>query len=240
MNLTTISRTKPVRYFPGIHKALPKPSAFGAALTHEVRNPLTNINLAVEMLQRMNPSEGQQDYLDIILRASKRINVLVSELLVKQPKLKSEGGSSVQQVLEEVLTMAGDRLRLKNILVQKDYSLQDQSIIEKHPGIKIALTNIIINAIDAMKENGGVLRLVTTSLHDHYHLRIEDNGCGIAPGDIQNIFRPFFTRKTGGLGVGLAVAAQILKANKVKIDVESEEGKGTKFILSFKKSGQLI
>jgi signal transduction histidine kinase len=235
MNPVTISQTKSLSYFSKPDKTIPKPSIFAAALTHEVRNPLTNINLAVEMLQRMDPDGVQKPYLDIIIRASKRIDMLVTELAGKQHEQEKDGVHSVHQLLEEVLVMAGDRIRLKNIIVSKDYTIQDYRIRGNNPGMKIALTNIIINAIDAMKGQKGMLKLVTTSINGNYILTIEDNGCGICDSDLKDIFRPFFTRKVGGLGVGLAVTSNILKANRVKIDVESEEGRGTKFILSFKK-----
>jgi signal transduction histidine kinase len=233
MKPTTISRTRPLRYFLKPLKSFQQPPVFTAALTHEVRNPLTNINLAVEMLRRMEPGTAQQPYLDIILRASKRIDMLVTELAGQQHKQKTERVHSVHQLLEEVLVMAADRIILKNITVSKDYTIQDHNIKENYRGMKIALTNIIINALDAMKERGGILRLVTTSINGNIVLAIEDNGCGIPAVDLQNIFKPFFTNKTGGLGVGLAVTSQLLKANHVKMEVRSEVARGTKFILSF-------
>jgi signal transduction histidine kinase len=244
MNPPTINGIKPVSFTPtvfrSVAKVILKPS-FAAALTHEVRNPLTNIDLAVGMLQRLEPGTAQQPYLDIILRASKRINMLVAELAGKQQgELEKEEVHSVHQLLDEVLTMTADRILLKHIAVSKEFDLQDYSITEHNPEMKIALTNLIINAIDAVKEHKGMLKLVTAWVNGNYILAIEDNGCGISPGDIKDIFRPFFTRKTGGLGIGLAVTYDILKANNVEIDVESEEGKGTKFILSFKKASPVF
>jgi signal transduction histidine kinase len=229
-----ISTKKPVTYSPQLPKNVEKPLLLTAALTHEVRNPLSNIALAVELLQHLLTSAEQQSYLDIIRRASERITRLVTELAEKQSPHKEEL-CSLHQLLDEVLIMTEDRIRLKKITVIKDYFKEDHSRLQKGLEIKIALTNIIINAIDAMKEQPCVLKLVTTSVNENYSLVIEDNGCGISPGDMKQIFDPFFTRKKDGLGIGLATTWDILKANNVKIDVESEEGKGTKFILAFTK-----
>lgn len=241
MNTGTTYQDKTVSYLLITDKVVPKLSALAAALTHEVRNPLTNINLAVEMLQHLGTSDLQKEYLDIIMRASGRINGLVTELAGKQQAEQVKVQMySVHQVLEEVLTMTADRLRLKNITVHKDFAFQDYSIKEHNAEMKIALTNLIINAIDAITEDKGELKLVTTWFNGNYILAIEDNGCGINAADIKDIFRPFFTRKSGGLGIGLAVTLDILKANNVEIDVESEVGRGTKFILSFKKDSPVF
>ena len=227
-------RTKPVTFSPKLHNIEAKPSLLAMGLTHKVRNPLTNIILAVELLQHHVTSDLQRSYLDIITRASERINTLVTELTeAQQDQHTEEGLHSLHQLLDEVLMMTDDRIRLKNITVIKDYFKEDHSMIQKGVEMKIALTNIIINAIDAMKDQSGVLKLVTTAENGNYSLAIEDNGCGISADDLEHIFNPFFTRKTGGLGIGLATTCDILKANNVKIEVESEEGRGTKFILSF-------
>ena len=244
MSSPTTDGIKPVTLIPTVYKSVTKvvlKPSFAAALTHEVRNPLTNIDLAVEMLQRLETGSAQRPYLDIIIRASKRINMLITELAGKQQgELEKDEVHSIHQLLEEVLTMTTDRIMLKHITVTKEFDIQDYSILEHNPEIKIALTNLIINAIDAVTEYKGILKLVTTWSNGNYILTIEDNGCGISPENIKDIFRPFFTRKTGGLGIGLAVTSDILKANNVEIDVESEEGKGTKFSLSFKKASPVL
>ena len=236
----SLRSTKPVIYSPKLHKNAAKPLFLAAALTHEVRNPLTNIILSVEMLHHLVTNDAQRSYLDIIMRASQRINILITELAGKQQEeLENDGLHSLHELLDEVLRMAEDRIRLKNITVVKDYFNEAHTMIHKGVEMKIALTNIIINAIDAMNEKAGVLKLVTTSVNGSYSLVIEDNGCGIKAGDMEQIFKPFFTRKTGGLGIGLATTLEILKANNVKIAVESEEGRGTKFILTFINPGFL-
>lgn len=240
MSPHTTSLKNPVTYFPKPYKNIPKPLFLVAALTHEVRNPLSNINLAVELLQHSITSDEQQSYLDMIMRATQRINTLVTELAEKQQEqFEKDGLHSLHQLLDEVLAMTDDRIRLKNITVIKDYFKDDHNIAQRGAEMKIALTNIIINAIDAMKDQPGVLKLVTTSIDGSYNLVIEDNGCGINPGDMEHIFKPFFTRKKEGLGIGLATTYEILKANNVKVAVESEEGRGTKFILSFIRPGFL-
>ena len=99
----------------------------------------------------------------------------------------------------------------------------------------MALTNIIINAIDAMSAENGELKLGTKLIGDRYAIEIEDNGCGISPENLKNIFKAFYTNKPGGLGVGLSTTYDILWSNHVEVKVESEPGTGTCFTLLFDK-----
>lgn len=205
-----------------------KSGQFTAAMAHEVRNPLTNINLAVEMLKMALSARDQKTYLDIIMRSSVRINELVNELLKYQnaDEIQTEK-HSINELLDEVLIMAQDRIMLKNITVRKQYAVHDCQIVLNKSNMKIALTNIIINAIDAMNSRNGQLKLVTKSIDGRYIIRIEDNGCGIRKEDLKYIFKPNYTKKPGGLGLGLATTQEILQLNHVAVSVESVEGKGT-------------
>jgi signal transduction histidine kinase len=214
-----------------------KPGQFASALAHEVRNPLSNINLAVEMLKSLISNEDQKIYLDIIMRGAGRINDLVTDFLTSFEADEIQSGKhSIHQLINEVIAMTEDRIRLKNITIRKDYATRDCKIILNKQKMQIALTNIIINAIDAMPSENGELKLTTKSIDGKYVIQVEDNGCGISKANLKHIFKPFFTKKPGGLGLGLATTYHILKSNHVGIDVESEEGKGTLFILSFDKN----
>jgi signal transduction histidine kinase len=190
----------------------------------------------VEMLQSTLKDKDQQFYLDIILRGSGRINDLVTDLLTLCVGDHQQSGKySIHQMLEEVLAMTHDRIMLKNIRVRKDYTTVDCKIEVDKEKVKMALTNIIINAIDAMPAEGAMLKLVTRSINGKAVIEIEDNGIGISEANLKNIFKPFFTNKPGGLGIGLSTTQDILLSNHALIDVRSEEGKGTRFILSFEK-----
>ena len=215
-------------------EVLNQPARFVTALAHEVRNPLTNINLAVDMLAYAVKDDEPKLYLDIIRRSSARINYLICDLLKYQEKDRAEGSQySMHRLLDEVLEMAGDRIRLKNISVRKDFVVEDKQIMMDKAKIRIALTNLVINALDAMSSENGVLRLTESLVDGHYCLQIGDNGCGIPPEHLQEIFKPYFTRKPGGLGLGLSTTWDILQANHIEMTVESTEGEGTCFTLLF-------
>jgi signal transduction histidine kinase len=207
-----------------------------SALAHELRNPLTNIHLSTEMLGSTIQEEEQKGYLDIINRSSVRINLLITDLLnCLQTSDALPEEQSFPQLLEQAMDEAADRILLKKISVIRDYSLQDAAINLDGPQMRIALNNIIINALEAMAPGHGVLRLSTRHAGNKYLVEIRDNGCGISKTNLPYLFQPYYTNKPNGLGLGLATTYNILQSNNVGITVDSEEGKGTCFSLLFSK-----
>jgi len=201
---------------------------------HEIRNPLTNINLAVYMLKAEIKDKSIEKYVDIINRNSDRINEIVNDLLKssrKEPAKKDH--VSINELLDEVLEIAKDRLILKNISVRKSYMAYSCELSLDKPKIIIALLNIIVNAIEAMPSENGELKLFSSLRTSKCIVTIEDNGCGISKKNVKKIFKPYFTSKPGGMGIGLAATYDILVAHQAGVNVESEEGKGTRFMISF-------
>lgn len=211
-----------------------QPTQFASALAHEIRNPLSNISLAADMLQATVMDDEQALYLDIIMRGAGRINNLVYDLLTyyQVDEMQFEK-HSIHQLLDEVLAATEDRIMLKNIIVRKNYAKQECKICGDKQKIKIALTNIIINAIDAMLAQKGKLILITKLRNGKCSIEITDNGIGISNENLQNIFKPYFTNKPGGIGLGLSTTLDILQSNHIGVDVQSKEGEGTCFTLSF-------
>jgi signal transduction histidine kinase len=220
--------------FSALERTRSNPAGFVSALAHEIRNPLGNINLALELLNLTELDEEHRQYLEVIERGSGRIKDLVSRLLTLD--LAEEVNYevySLHQLLEEVLVAARDRIVLKNISVTKEYTATEHRVFLDPERVKIALTNIVINAVDAMSSETGELRLVTSSTDEQSSIEIQDNGIGISQEDLKRIFEPFFSNKAGGMGIGLSTTMDILRANHTGVDVRSEEGVGTCFILSF-------
>jgi signal transduction histidine kinase len=216
------------------------PDQFGSALIHEIRNPLTTINLAVQMLRSPARSYESKLYEDIIMRSSTQINDLISDLLRSwQANEIQTGNYPIHQLVDEALALAADRIILKTIVVEKDYTSLDCKVLVNKQKIKIALANIIINAIEAMPSGNGKLKLITRSINKKCVIEIKDNGIGISQKNLSKIFLPYFTGKVGGMGLGLSTTMDILLANHVTTDVRSVEGHGTghgtRFILSFER-----
>jgi PAS domain S-box-containing protein len=204
-------------------------------LAHEVRNPLTNINLAAEQLEsETGENEEFSLYLGIIRRNSQRINDLISELLnSSKPAEMRFQPMPVRDALEAALRLAQDRMALKNIRLVRQYAWECQLQLD-HAQIQIAFLNIIMNAIEAMEENRGVLTVGTNVDTDGRCLiTIADNGTGIPREHLSRLFEPYFTSKNNGIGLGLAATLNIIQSHKATVEVESEEGVGTTFLISF-------
>ena len=209
------------------------------ALAHEIRNPLTNINLAIAMLRLSPEISNQEIFLDIISRASVKIEELVRSLLAPfQNRIIPSEKHSIHNILDEVLVTTRDRIILKNITVRKEYAKEDCEIVMNAQGMKIALTNLIVNAIEAITRPGGILILRTKTGEDNFVIEIEDNGCGISKKDLKKIFKPYFTNKPGGLGLGLAATLETLRSNHAVINVESVLSKGTCFTITIEKKSK--
>jgi len=209
---------------------------FIQTIAHEVRNPLTNIHLAIEQIkQELNGNnEEMKIYLDIIVRNSDRIEDLVNELRESsQPAEVRLEKYAVNKLLEESLAMAMDRINLHGITVVKEFDAGVRDLKIDAGKMKIALLNLIINAIEAMESHKGILKIKTEARDNLCIVVIEDNGCGIHEDDLKKLFDPFFTRKRKGIGIGLTTAQNIVLSHGGTIEVESKSGEGTKFVITF-------
>jgi signal transduction histidine kinase len=205
-------------------------------IAHEVRNPLTNINLAVDQLKSEfndNLPESYSIMLDMISRNSVRINQLITDLLnsTKFTELVYKR-ISINELLDETLELARDRLTLHNISVVKLYSNDICDIAVDVERIKIAFLNIIVNAVEAMEPGKGILQLRTESREDKCVVMITDNGPGIDPEAQSKLFEPYYTTKSKGTGLGLTNTQNIILNHNGHIAIESEKGKGTIFTIT--------
>jgi PAS domain S-box-containing protein len=208
------------------------------ALAHEVRNPLNNINLSIEQLIQENAAENGSVYMDIISRNSKRINDLITELLLSSslPPENIREKRSLQTILDESISTIIDRITLKKVNWKVVYPNEPAYIMADPLKLKLAFTNIIVNAIEAMNENKGVLDISITSQNGHHLVSIKDNGTGISKEILPHLFEPYFTFKRNGLGLGLATTLNIIQSHKASIDVQTGIDQGSNFILKFERA----
>jgi signal transduction histidine kinase len=205
-------------------------------IAHEVRNPLTNIGLAVAQIKSDMPAgeENNNMLFDMVERNSKRINQLISELLSATRFAElSYVSVSINDLLDEALEMAKDRIELNKIKVEKKYSNDICNISVDSEKVKIAFLNLIVNAIEAMEPNNGILQIQTKGEQDKCVVEITDNGHGIPEGELNNLFEPYFTTKPNGNGLGLTNTHNIILNHKGSIFVTSKSGQGTTFVIKF-------
>jgi signal transduction histidine kinase len=203
-------------------------------IAHEVRNPLTNINLATAQLRsELGNSDSIGMLFNMINRNSERINQLVSDLLnTTRVAELTFTKASLNDLLDQSLELATDRIELNQIEVIKEYDPNLCPVSVDVSKVKIAFLNIIVNAIEAMGEHG-VLKITTLKDGNHCVIKISDNGKGMTKAEMDRLFEPYFTTKGKGNGLGLANSQNIILGHKGNISAESEPAKGTTFTMIF-------
>ncbi|HEY5038730.1 MAG TPA: ATP-binding protein, partial [bacterium] len=203
-------------------------------IAHEVRNPLTNIDLSASHLENATLSpEDKKMFLEIISRNSKRINQLINELLsaTKFSELKPEKINAVA-LMEETLQEVQDRVQLNRISIEKKYTDIPIWMNVDRAQMKIALLNILVNAIEATTPEKGILTVQTAIANGSCRITIRDNGKGMDAETLSKIFDPYFTSKSKGNGLGLTNTQNIILNHKGRIQVFSSPAGGTEFIIS--------
>lgn len=205
---------------------------FARLMTHEIRNPLTNILLSVEQLKdEIKENESSNLYIDILKRNTLRINELISEVMnaSKLTELQFSIISSRVFILN-CIEAAKDRLKLKNIKLELNISLDIDIEIDVEK-MKIALLNIILNAIEAMDTVDGKLIVNSALEKEELIIEIIDNGIGISEENQSRLFEPFYTNKSKGFGIGLTASQTIIFNHHGNIKVKSAPGMGSTFMV---------
>jgi PAS domain S-box-containing protein len=206
-------------------------------IAHEVRNPLTNLTLALDQLQDEIPdkNESVRLYSDIIQRNANRIEELIGEMLnSSRPKDLDLALVPLEDIVEETLSMANDRINLNQIKLEKNIQRGLPRLLADKEKLKIALLNIIINAIEAMQPAKGILKLDVKLTDGFGVICIADNGKGIELENLEKLFDPFYTNKEGGMGLGLTSTKNILNSHSATVEVKSKVNEGTTFCIYFK------
>jgi len=204
-----------------------------AGIAHEIRNPLTSINILIHSLRdKPSDDEHRQEDLRVIEEEIRRINEIVDQFLrfaKPAPPLLQE--ADVFSLFEETLHLLKPQIEKQRVSVQKEFQPLPPTVLDREQ-MKQVILNLLINALQAMP-GGGRLRLSGQVLEDHrwIQLSIQDTGVGIPPEDMNKLFDPFFSTKEGGVGLGLSIAHRIIDQHRGKIQTESTPGKGTLFTL---------
>jgi len=205
-------------------------------VAHEVRNPLTNIHLAIEQLhdEVQDRDELVLPFFQIIDRNLKRIGTLIKEMLESSKKRDLDlMHCKLEDIVNNALKQVQDRLALKGIKSEMVVANDLPEVLADCELINLAITNLAVNAVEAMETGKGALRVGAYRVGDEVVMEIADNGKGIPQENIARLFEPFYSGRPGGLGLGLTTTRSILNGHKVKLEVHSEVGQGTTFTLRF-------
>ncbi|QQR79750.1 MAG: PAS domain-containing protein [Deltaproteobacteria bacterium] len=211
-----------------------------SGLAHEIKNPLGGIRGAAQLLQRDKLSEESQEYLQIIIKESDRVNHLITELLTfAKPKNLQMVPVNLNELLDATISLESLRTEKKTKFI-REYDPSIPPVLADPNSLKQVLINMIKNASEALPDKGGEIR-IRSRIDNNYKIResmgerssrmvvaeIMDNGVGIPKENLEKIFTPFFTTKDQGHGLGLAMSQRIINEHGGFLRMESQEGKGT-------------
>jgi signal transduction histidine kinase len=203
-----------------------------AQLSHEINNPIYNIQNCLEALERRgDPRDPNREFLALAQEELRRMATLTRQLLDQSRPLPDVAEpTDLNAVVSRVLTLAGTRLARREVRCETVLDPQLPPVTVHPEAIQQVLANLVDNAADAMPE-GGRLRVLTRTQPDAVELVVEDTGSGIAESDLPHIFEAFYTTKPGvaGIGLGLFVSEGIVRGHRGRLVVESVVGEGSRF-----------
>lgn len=203
-----------------------------AGLAHEIRNPLSHIRGSAQILSSSegNP-EKQQKFSRYIVEEVERLNNLLTDFLdFARPRDLELSPIDVSEVVERSVRVMEEEQN--GVRIEKKYAQDAPKILADTDKLQQVFMNLIKNALEAMKD-GGELTVTTQAQNGNVIVEVKDTGGGIPKDALDKIFNPFFTTKEAGTGLGLSIVSRIIEAHKGEIKIESEEGKGTKVVVTF-------
>jgi len=213
------------------------------SVAHEINNPLSGILIYTKLIQKqlsnqeLDPvkKETMLKHLRLVENETKRCGDIVKGLL--DFSRKDEDGFEprhLHELLKDTFELMSHPMKIANISFLSDFSAGNDLVNCSPNQIKQACIAILVNASEAVAENGEVTFRTLNPDENHLRIEISDNGIGIADEDISHVFEPFFTTKENksGIGLGLAIVHGIIQSHKGRLGVKSERGKGTTMIIT--------
>jgi PAS domain S-box-containing protein len=218
-----------------------------AGVAHEIGNPLNSLSLHLQLLERRvrELPEGDQKPLSAHLGTARteiaRLDTILKQFLqAMRPTKPQREPTDLHKLLEESLFALSPELESREIPVKLDLAPDLPSLDLDPTQIKQALYNVIRNAYQAVDQGVGEIFIETQVTDYETTLAISDNGSGISPEAMGAMFEPFKTTKAKGTGLGMLIVRRILREHGGELEVESEEGAGTKVTLYFPRTDKRV
>ena len=215
-----------------------------AGIMHEIKQPLTAIYMNIELaLVDKSDEDERHKHLTTVLRSVERLNSILDKFqsFSSRPK-EIVTNVTINNTIQQIYELMKHELHLKNINCITAMEDNLPAVLGDEQELQQVISNLLVNSIHALEDSDSENRKIvirTYSSEENVYLSIDDNGCGIPKEFQERIFDPFFTTKPSGKGTGLgmAIIQSILHRHKAALMFESESGKGTKFTITFPRSG---
>jgi len=212
-----------------------------AGLAHEIRNPLVAIRTFTQLLpERYDDAEFREGFQGLALKEVDRICGLINDLLsFARPSRPNVAEESMNDVVDGIARILETEAKEKGVEITRDFGAKLPKVWIDREQMKQVFMNLILNAIQAMKEGGSIFistRLTAKDEAPHsgqfVQVEVRDTGVGIPADNLDHIFDPFFTSKDEGSGLGLSISHQIVQEHGGYVTVESRVGVGTTFYIN--------
>jgi two-component system sensor histidine kinase FlrB len=202
-----------------------------ARIAHEIKNPLGSMELFLSMLLNGKLKLKDKQYVDYVLFGVKTIDRIINNILsYTKPKTLALSEASLSQVVRETVDFMAVSAQSRGIAIEFDCRFETHSYFDPDL-MKLVIMNFISNAIDAIDRSDGLITIGVQAEEKHAVIMVRDNGTGMSEELQKNIFNPFFTTKDKGVGLGLFIVYNIVKAHGGYIELDSAEGSGTSFFI---------
>ncbi|HXK11839.1 MAG TPA: ATP-binding protein [Vicinamibacteria bacterium] len=207
-----------------------------AGIAHELNTPLTYIMGNLELLELQDISPAQREMVSSIARGSDRIRSLARRLLAfSRPAREEMAPLAVNDVVERSLELCQYQIASGRVALVKHLEPGLPRVLGVSNQLEMALINLVVNAVHAMGEKGGTLRVGTRRQGDDVEVLVSDEGPGIPERIRGNLFEPFVTTKPEGKGTGLGLSTvlMVVERHNGRVDFDTGEGQGTTFRITF-------
>ena len=209
-----------------------------SSLAHEIRNPLNLINLTADHLgDQFRPEDAQRrnDYVDLVssLKSEvKHLNTVVGEFIaLGRPHRLQKARFRLEELINQVEVMVRQQLAVKGVGFKSDCP-QDLRLMADQEQLRLVLLNLLLNAIEAVGPGGHIEISSRMDAQGDLIMAVIDDGKGVEPGNLELIFEPYFTKRDGGTGLGLALVRRILEEHGGRIVARNNPGGGLTMELS--------
>lgn len=205
---------------------------FAARIAHEIKNPLSGITVALEMMRGKSENGELDKSISEVLTEVRRLDGILKDLLqLSIPKELNFRMTDPNDIVERSVMLVNSRAKEKQVSIETELNCGRQFSLDSEKCQQV-LMNLIINAVDAVESGTGKVQVHTESDGDHLYIKISDNGPGISETARGKIFEPFYSNKKSGTGLGLPISKKIIQSHNGSIEVSSEEGRGTTFTVA--------
>ena len=206
-----------------------------SGLAHEIRNPLSAISGAIEILSgEVEKSSDNQRLINVASQEIERMNLIVEDFsILTNPIQKTGFPVDISVILNETIDTFSKTIKRSDIDIERNIESEIYVGGDSYR-LKQSFWNLLLNSMQSISGEG-LIKVEALSEKQSVIIKISDSGCGISEKNISNIFDPFFTTKHSGTGLGLVIVQKVIESYNGKIDVVSAVDKGSSFIITMEK-----